>query len=42
MSDALPGYVVRMPANDAAGNVVSCNNTAPAAALGVTNKPCQN
>ena len=37
-----PGYGVRMPVQRAAGNVVGCDNTAPAAALGVTNKTCQN
>ncbi|MGI3785443.1 MAG: fibronectin type III domain-containing protein, partial [Janthinobacterium lividum] len=41
-TDALPGYGVRMPANEAAGNVVSCSNAVPAAALGMTNKTCQN
>ncbi|MGI3779380.1 MAG: right-handed parallel beta-helix repeat-containing protein, partial [Janthinobacterium lividum] len=41
VTDALPGYGVRMPYNDA-GNVVGCDNTAPRAALGMSNKTCQN
>ncbi|HEY0239709.1 MAG TPA: hypothetical protein VGC37_14200, partial [Friedmanniella sp.] len=42
VTDALPGYAVRMPANDAAGNIVSCSNTGPSAAMGMSNKTCQN
>jgi hypothetical protein len=40
-NDTFPGYAVRMPFAEA-GNVVGCDNTAPAAGLGVTNKTCQN
>ncbi|MBB3326704.1 fibronectin type III domain-containing protein [Microlunatus antarcticus] len=39
--DALPGYGVRMPYNDG-GNVVGCDNAASRAALGMSNKTCQN
>ncbi|WP_344741700.1 fibronectin type III domain-containing protein, partial [Microlunatus spumicola] len=41
IADALPGYAVRMPFNDG-GNVVGCDNAAPAASLGMSNKSCQN
>jgi hypothetical protein len=39
--DALPGYGVRLPYVDA-GNVVGCDNSALQAALGMSNKTCQN
>ncbi|HEY0237613.1 MAG TPA: fibronectin type III domain-containing protein [Friedmanniella sp.] len=42
VNGALPGYAVRMPANEAAGNIVGCDNVAPQAAMGMTNKTCQN
>ncbi|SEQ48495.1 fibronectin type III domain-containing protein [Microlunatus flavus] len=41
VSDALPGYAVVMPYADG-GNIVGCDNSAPAAALGMSNKTCQN
>ena len=42
VTGSLPGYAVRMPASDAAGNVVGCDNVAPSATLGLSNKSCQN
>ena len=40
-ADAFPGYIVRMPYVDG-GNVVGCDNVAPQATLGLSNKTCQN
>ena len=41
VTDALPGYGIRMPYNEG-GNVVGCDNSAAHATLGMSNKTCQN
>ncbi|GAA3550305.1 hypothetical protein GCM10022197_01450 [Microlunatus spumicola] len=41
VAGALPGYGVRMPFAEV-GNVVGCDNAATQAALGMSNKTCQN
>ena len=38
----IPGYNTRLPFNETLGNVVGCDSPSTGAALGLSNKTCQN